>query len=236
MKPFVLLFALVAISFVNVKSQTQAAVPDSDPVLQGTMNYALPQSAVEAEIGGKVSVGIRVDKTGKPLQAVVLAGPAWPCSTTPSAALNAFIADVSEAMLKLHFTPAVKGGVAIEKNVGLRFKLKNPKLIPKAPEIDPTTGKTITGTITGGNLNGKAVSLSKPLYPADAKAKLDKGKVNIEILIGEDGTVLRAGAVDGALTLQLAARAAACDARFNPTLLNGRPVQVEGTLAYNFMP
>ncbi|HEX5707818.1 MAG TPA: VWA domain-containing protein [Pyrinomonadaceae bacterium] len=89
--------------------------------------------------------------------------------------------------------------------------------------------------VSGGILNGRAVSLPKPVYPSSAKSVGAKGTVTVEILIDEQGKVVRARAVSGHPLLQQAAVAAARQARFSPAMLSGQPVQVAGTLNYNFI-
>lgn len=207
---------------------------DSDPVIQGSVTYSLPQSAIDAEIAGTVVVAIRVDDNGKPAKALRVSGPMWPCDAKPVAALQEFSSTLSETMMKLRFAPAVKDGKPIAKEVGLKIALKNPKLVPVV-EID-ATGKRRATQISGGVLNGKAKDLPKPSYPAEARANRESGLVKIEILIDEEGRVIRAGAVEGAPFLQNAAREAACRAKFLPTQLMGNPVKVSGVLTYNFVP
>lgn len=91
------------------------------------------------------------------------------------------------------------------------------------------------GPISGGVLNGKAISLPKPVYPAVAKVARASGKVTVAILIDEEGTVISAEAVAGPPLLRAAAVAAAREARFSRTLLSGVPVKVKGALLYEFI-
>ena len=91
-------------------------------------------------------------------------------------------------------------------------------------------------TISGGVLNGKAVSLPKPTYPAAARAVRASGAVQVQVLIDEEGRVVSASAAGGHPLLQAAAVAAARQARFSPTLLSGQPVKVSGIITYNFVP
>lgn len=91
-------------------------------------------------------------------------------------------------------------------------------------------------TVSGGVLNGKAMSLSKPTYPPAAKAVRAAGSVNVQVLIGEDGSMLSANAVSGHPLLRSASRIAACSSKFSPTLLMGNPVKVSGIITYNFVP
>ncbi len=91
-------------------------------------------------------------------------------------------------------------------------------------------------TISGGVLNGKAVSLPAPAYPAAARAVHAGGIVSVQVLVGENGSVLTASAVSGHPLLQGSAVQAARSARFSPTLVGGMPVKVSGVITYNFVP
>lgn len=234
MKHSILIVALISIFAVCGISQTPLA--DADPVLQGSTAYKMPQSAIDAEIDGKVTMAIQIDKTGKPTKANVVVGPIWPCSSTSTKVLEDLFANLSEEMLKLQFSPAFKNGKPVETEIGLSFTLKNPKLDPKPVEIDLATGKRKPRLVSGGILNGKASSLPKPSYPAEARATRAGGAVNIQVLIDETGKVIRAGAVNGHPTLQFAARYAACEAKFPITILSGTSIKVSGVLTYNFIP
>jgi TonB family protein len=89
--------------------------------------------------------------------------------------------------------------------------------------------------IDGGVLNGKALELPKPAYPTIARAAHASGTVLVQVLIDEEGNVVSAHAVEGHPLLQAAAVAAARQARFTPTLLEGEPVKVTGVIQYNFV-
>jgi TonB family protein len=91
------------------------------------------------------------------------------------------------------------------------------------------------GTIRGGILNDKAISLPVPAYPAIARAAHASGTVIVQIVIDEDGNVVSAEAVGGHPLLQEAAVEAARQARFTPTRLSGQPIKVTGILTYNFV-
>jgi TonB family protein len=89
--------------------------------------------------------------------------------------------------------------------------------------------------ISGGVLNGKAVKLVQPSYPAIARAAHASGAVNVQIIIDESGSVTSAHAVSGHPLLRASAEAAAREARFLPTKLSGQPVKVTGIIVYNFV-
>jgi periplasmic protein TonB len=97
-----------------------------------------------------------------------------------------------------------------------------PPLPPRAP-------------ISGGVLNGKAISLPKPAYPAIARTAHASGTVVVQVTIDENGNVISAHAVSGHPLLQAVAVSAARGARFSPTKLSGQPVKVTGVITYNFV-
>lgn len=90
--------------------------------------------------------------------------------------------------------------------------------------------------VSGGILNGKAVSKPDPAYPAIAKAAKASGTVIVQVTADENGDVISATAVSGHPLLRQAAVAAARQAKFTPTKLGGAPVKVTGLLTYNFVP
>lgn len=89
--------------------------------------------------------------------------------------------------------------------------------------------------ISGGVLNGKAISLPKPAYPAIARQAHASGTVVVQVTIDENGSVISARAVSGHPLLQAVAVGAARQARFSPTKLSGQPVKVTGVITYNFV-
>jgi TonB family protein len=107
------------------------------------------------------------------------------------------------------------------------------------PQPPPATPGASFGerprVVSGGILNGKAISKPAPPYPAIARAARAQGTVTVQILVDEEGKVVSASAVSGHPLLQQAAVNAARGARFAPTLLSGRPVRVSGVITYNFV-
>ena len=89
--------------------------------------------------------------------------------------------------------------------------------------------------ISGGVMNGKAVRLVTPPYPAIARSAHASGQVSVQVLIDENGNVIAAHATNGHPLLQAAAVAAARASKFTPTKLSGQPVKVNGVIIYNFV-
>jgi periplasmic protein TonB len=98
----------------------------------------------------------------------------------------------------------------------------------------PPPVKKPPAIVSGGVLNGKAISLPKPPYPPIAKTARASGTVTVQVTIDENGNVISASAISGHPLLRAAAVAAARQARFTPTKLSGQPVKVTGVINYNF--
>ncbi len=88
--------------------------------------------------------------------------------------------------------------------------------------------------IHGGVVNGKALSLPEPEFPAAAKAIGAGGAVNVEVVIDEEGNVESAEAVSGHPLLRSASENAARQAKFSPSKLEGNPAKVSGVIIYTF--
>ena len=102
-------------------------------------------------------------------------------------------------------------------------------------EPPPSPGpKPILKPISGGVLNGTAISLPPPSYPEAARRMRTTGTVSVEVVLDETGKVVAANATSGPAILRDAAVQAALKARFSPTKLSGQPVKVSGVINYKF--
>ena len=123
----------------------------------------------------------------------------------------------------------VSAGSGTGTVVGVPTKVEVADAPPPPPPAPPRA------PISGGVLNGKAISLPKPPYPAIAKQAHASGTVVVQVTIDENGGVISAHAVSGHPLLQAVCVAAARQARFSPTKLSGQPVKVTGVITYNFV-
>jgi len=98
----------------------------------------------------------------------------------------------------------------------------------------PPAPRPILKPVSGGVLNGTAVSLPPPLYPDAAKRMRTSGTVSVDVVLDESGKVVSAVATSGPQILRDAAVQAALKARFSPTKLSGQPVKVSGVINYKF--
>lgn len=89
--------------------------------------------------------------------------------------------------------------------------------------------------LSGGAIAGKVVSKPVPPYPALARQARASGTVAVQVLVDEQGRVVRAQATSGNPLLLKAAVEAAYRVRFSPTLLSNQPVKVTGVIYYNFV-
>lgn len=90
------------------------------------------------------------------------------------------------------------------------------------------------GVVEGGVVNGWAVKLVQPEYPAIARGAHASGQVAVQVLIDENGKVISALPLSGHPLLQSAALEAAKASKFTPTFRSGVAVKVRGTIIYNF--
>ena len=96
-------------------------------------------------------------------------------------------------------------------------------------------GSSSTDKLPKGVVNGKAIELVAPKYPAVARAAHVSGPVLVLVIIDPTGKVIAAQAVQGESLLHEAAVIAARESRFKPTLLKDKPVHVLGKIFYNFV-
>jgi TonB family protein len=98
----------------------------------------------------------------------------------------------------------------------------------------PPAPRPLMKPVSGGVLNGKALSLPAPLYPEFARRAHTGGLVEVEVVVDESGKVISARALAGPPSLREVSVQAAFRARFSPTKLSGQPVKITGRINYNF--
>jgi TonB family protein len=128
--------------------------------------------------------------------------------------------------------PDAADSPAAEREVGGQSALQPnapSRVVAAAPGTDPSVIQA-----SGGVLQGKALRKAQPGYPVVAKAARVSGAVKVQIVINEQGEVIDAEIVSGLPMLNLPSLRAARQWRFAPTLLEDRPVKVQGVLTFNF--
>jgi TonB family protein len=97
-------------------------------------------------------------------------------------------------------------------------------------------GVLVAAEAGAGVLNGKALKLPLPEWPASLQKGGVDGVVVVTLTIDETGKVIEAHDLCGANPLLAKASiAAAYKAQFTPTKMAGQPVKVTGRIVYNFV-
>jgi periplasmic protein TonB len=104
---------------------------------------------------------------------------------------------------------------------------------PPPPKPKPATIRRVS---LGGQVEAaRAIYKPDPVYPTLAITARVQGTVRIHAIIGADGTVQELKVLSGNPLLINAARNAVASWRYQPTLLNGEPVEVETEIDVNFI-
>ncbi|MGI8836765.1 MAG: TonB family protein [Pyrinomonadaceae bacterium] len=182
----------------------------------------MAQPAATASAGAPVNAR---NKTVSPSPNPVSSNSANPAKNTPSLPA-AMSSDMSSEKLKS------AGSIELANNhVDAATQPMNVKLDSEPP---PAAPKPTLRPVSGGVLNGTAVSLPSPIYPEAAKRMRVSGIVSVQVVLDESGNVISAEASDGPQALRSVAVQAALKARFSPTKLSGQPVKVSGLINYRF--
>jgi periplasmic protein TonB len=220
---------------VLAKMSQPAPSPASSPAAQPATSSAAPasntqpQPAVSASAPSGASAQVKPSQSGggaatQKSSSGVAAQPSASKRTNSAAPL--VLASLDKAVAPSAGLPVAVGGANVSEGGPA---VKSDAEAPAQPVV-----RGPLKPISGGILNGKAVSLPAPAYPDAAKRMRLTGVVEIEVVIDTNGKVISAKGVKGPSLLMGAAEQAARLARFTPTLLSGQPVKVSGIITYNF--
>jgi hypothetical protein len=203
----------------------------ADYIVSGP-KFVLSDEAIAAGIDGVVRVSLKIDKTGAVKRVDLLNEPAWPCGTSPDNALRNVRRAIADNLRATIFKPVLNSkGEPDTAQAILTFAIGKAYEDMKAKEGGPRV-------IDGGVVNGRAIHLQHPDFPPNAPktGTFNASVYNIEtwVLIDEDGKVEKVGTLMGDPIFWRVSRQAACDSRFSPTLINGRPVKVVGKIVYSY--
>jgi TonB family protein len=120
--------------------------------------------------------------------------------------------DPSEAL------SAMKGAAAV------------PQAIANPQPIFPFVALPVSQGVTGGRLSRKI----DPIYPSEARVQRLEGAVMLDALVGEDGNVREVAVTSGPPLLAKAAVQAVKQWRYQPFLLNGKPVSIHNQITIQF--
>jgi len=109
---------------------------------------------------------------------------------------------------------------------------------PKASASTETTGapKAIRVRIGGNVEAAKLITKVQPIYPESAKAAGAQGSVLLHAVVSKDGRPYSLQVLNSQVNPDLARAAveAVSQWRYEPTLLNGEPVEIDTTIQVNF--
>jgi TonB family protein len=221
-----------------------AATPQAGPLADGATGEtaAAPAKPLEIEVvdsGGRrweipaASGGNHADASAEPsssasdalapVENVAAAAhkPAEPARATHDASSAATGADKAEAplMLTLPETPiSASGSVAIRS----RGEVPVPAGVAKSAQ-------------EGRNLQiGQLTNLVEPIYPPDALKHRVEGTVKLHAVIGADGAIKSLEPRSGPELLIQSAMTAVREWKYNPTTLNGKPIETQEDVSFVF--
>ena len=203
-----------------VKMVTPGATPTSSPTNSSTAPANANTPAASPAANGNVSQAPEPKQSGKNSgrnernrNSSTTTAPVLPTANTSSA--------------------RVSTGSVEAKTVAVNSNSTVP-MVNLGDEPPPSPAPRPTKPVSGGVLNGTALTLPPPAYPESAKRMKIQGVVTVEVVLDETGKVISANATEGPQLLRDAAVLAAKRARFSPTKLSGMPVKVSGVINYKF--
>jgi periplasmic protein TonB len=126
---------------------------------------------------------------------------------------------------------AVAGPPLADLMLGIATQPPSPPVAAVRPNPQPASEPVRIG---GGVQSAKLMFGPKPAYPPLARTTRTHGTVKIQALIGRDGIIRNLQLVSGPPLLVASAMEAVQQWRYQPTLLNGEPVEVITEIEVNF--
>ena len=185
---------------------------------------AYPVAAKTAKVEGAVKVEIIIDEDGNVESSAAMNETPEDASPEVADGWAALRSAAETAAMESKFSPTLLSGQPVKVKGVIVYNF-----------VASSASATWSKAIDGGILNSRASELPKAEYSAAALAVRASGVVAVNVLIDEAGNIIQATAVSGHPLLRSSAVAAAQQAKFAPTRLNGQPVKVSGTLTYAFV-
>lgn len=233
-------FLLLGISMLAITAVAQEAIPKqiNGGVLNGKavslIKPPYPAELKAAGVAGTVYVRVVIDESGTVVSAVASSEPLKVKRSEGDQIIEVEVPPADPALreaaekaaLESRFTPTLLSGQPVRVAGTIVYNFVADKSIDDSADV----GKAEVDV-----LNGKAISMPRPAYPAAARAVNAEGAVTVKVTVDEGGEVISAAAVSGHPLLRAAAVAAARQAKFSPTIVDGRTAKVSGYLTYNFV-
>jgi TonB family protein len=198
---------------------------DNPPKLIFRLEPRYPVPAEVARIEAAVTMRIIINEEGQVWSAEILKG---------HQLLNQAALD---AMIRWHYAPTVIEGKVVPVITAVKVQF-SPVKVMHDPDEKSSTGiaapKREPIRTSGAYLENRIIRRVEPEYPPLARANDISGTVILRVIINEEGEVYEVKVVRGHPLLQQAAVDAVRQWKFKPTLMNGEPVPVLGTIAVSF--
>src|SRR5258706_10752196 len=157
---------LFALGF-SVAAQDKPA--DTGAKLSSAPPFAISPEDEAAGIDGTMKIALDVNKSGDVTNAVVYVGPAWPCTDKLDSRVVSVMRDAEKFVRAYKFSPAIKDGKPVATRVGIKVTIGRSAYAKPGITLKAAPGTVEPKSVTGGVLNGRALSLPKPDYPMEAK-------------------------------------------------------------------
>ena len=234
-------------TFVNTHAQTRRPWTVAASLLLQTALVAVaflaPLMHIAAlERPGSVPVWVPLQTLKRPLEPAAKSLPRTQAITRPVFQLARLQAPLTIPK-RIDMTPDAPGlpdaPVSVTPGSSLLALLPGTAIQPAPPSVAPVAGPKPTPPsapirVTGGVQSAKLVFGPKPAYPPIARATRTQGVVKIQAVIGRDGAIRNLQVVSGPPLLINVAIEAVQQWRYQPTLLNGQPVEVITEIDVNF--
>ena len=242
------LLLLICCSVVGVAQVTSDRVRVSEGFLQGLLikkvDPVYPLLARQAHIQGTVVLQAVISKTGDVASVQVISGHPMLVAAAIEAAkqwkyrpyeLNGVPVEV-ETTMRVNFTLSSKPPEGVEGSVPGGIPEGQPGGIVDADEASSSSASSVPQRIRVASRVEEQLRVSKvnPVYPADAKDQHIEGIVVLKVIVDQAGSVSQVELVSGHPLLATAAIEAVKQWKYQPYLLNQKPVEVETLVQVSF--
>ncbi len=201
----------------------------------------LPLAGIHAQTTAGPLTGIVLDPAGAPLRnaTVIVTTPAGIVMTATGndGAFELLSPGAGNATMQVRRPGSVTANTSLQLQPGLPFR-QNITLQPGTPEDPaPAAGQLPQRIRVGGNVQSmKFIHRPNPVYPPEAKAARIQGTVLMDAVISVGGTVTSLRVTNLDIDPSLARSAVETVSRwtYQPTLLNGNPVEVLTVVQINY--
>lgn len=158
--------------------------------------------------------------------------PARPAANTGAVPLEPPVGISPERPISPPEHEGVVGGVEPLSETGVPFGIgsEGPAAVPPPPPPRPSAPLRVGGAVRPP----RRIAYVAPEYPPLAQAARVEGDVQLDAIIGVNGTIQQVRVLRPAPLLEAAAIDAVRQWRYTPTLLNGTPVPVVMTVTVSF--